>query len=60
MKCKHCQCPVAVPYVTDTNIFCDSTCSELNKEWKEYMDAQRDLHQVNVAIIPVHLNPVMD
>ena len=49
MKCKHCQCPVAVPYITDSNTFCDSTCSELNKEWQEYMDAQSDLRNTETA-----------
>ncbi len=49
MKCKHCQCPVAVPYVTDLGTFCDGTCSELNKEWKEYMDAQSDLRNTETA-----------
>lgn len=60
MKCHHCQSPVAVPFTVGALTFCDCTCSELNKEWSEYMDAQRDLHQVNVAILPVQLNPVMD
>lgn len=58
MKCHHCQCPIAVPYITDSHTFCDSTCSELNKEWREYMDAQSDVR--NADLIPAHQNLVMD
>lgn len=60
MKCKHCQCPVAVPYVTAEATWCDSTCYELSKEWSEYMDAQSDLRNAETAFVPAILNPVMD
>lgn len=60
MKCKHCQCPVAVPYITDDSVWCDITCYELNKEWQEYMDAHSDLRNAETAFVPAILNPIMD
>lgn len=60
MKCHHCQSPVAVPFTVGALTFCDCTCSELNKEWSEYMDAQSDLRNAETAFVPAILNPVMD
>lgn len=60
MKCHHCKSPIAVPYTKGDSVFCDLQCSELNDEWRAYMDAQSDLRNAETAFVPAILNPIMD
>jgi hypothetical protein len=55
MKCKHCSCPIAVPYVADNGTYCDNVCSLLDDEAQ-----QKEFPSQAVQLTPAELNQLMD
>lgn len=54
MRCTHCQCPIASPYVTEYGTFCENLCAVLEEE------EQNPAPPVRTKLTNAEINELMD